>query len=361
MNTKNIEKQFQILRTLLAVGIAAAVAFTIIYFINDNPVGTIRDFLLGPLQSKRKLGNVITNMTPMLFVGTGVCLIFSANQTNMAVEGGFFIGAMMASAMATTIKLPAGIHLALCLIAGGIGGAAATAIPAFLFIKYNVKPVVSSIMVNNMCLYVGLFVVNHLIRDPNAGFLASWKFAETSRFNEMIRGTGIHYGVLLGIAVLILGYLYLNKSKAGYEIRTVGRNVDFAAYSGINVNRVISKAQLLGGFLAGMGGAVEVLGMYKRFQYQALTNHGFDGIMIGIMAAYNPKLLPLAALFLAYIRVGADCMQRSSDVPVELANIMISIIVIMIVAERFLYKMKHRRIVAAAQKALEGTEGYHHG
>ena len=70
------------------------------------------------------------------------------------------------------------------------------------------------------------------------------------------------------------------------------------------------------------------------------------------MAAYNPKMLPLSALFLAYIRVGADCMQRNSDVPVELANIMISIIVIMIVAERFLYKMKHKRIVAEAKKEL---------
>jgi ABC-type uncharacterized transport system permease subunit len=353
LNTKNIEKRFQILRTLLAVGIAAVAAFVIIYFINDNPLETIKDFVLGPLQSKRKIGNIITNMTPMLFVGTGVCLIFSANQTNMAVEGGFFVGAMLASVIATTLKLPAATHIIVCLIAGGIGGAAATAIPTFLFIKYNTKPVVSSIMVNNMCLYVGLFVINHLIRDPGAGFLASYKFAETSRFKEMFKGTGIHYGILLGIVVLVAGYLYLNKSKAGYEIRTVGRNVAFAKYSGISVNRVITKAQLIGGFLAGMGGAVEVLGMYKRFQYQALTNHGFDGIMIGIMAAYNPKMLPLAALFLAYIRVGADCMQRSSDVPVELANIMISVIVIMIVAERFLYKMKHKYIVMAAQKALE--------
>lgn len=353
MNTKNIEKRFQILRTLLAVLIAATVAFVIIYFINDNPLETIKNFLLGPLQSKRKIGNILTNMTPMLFVGTGVCLIFSANQTNMAVEGGFFVGAMLASVVSTTLNLPAPIHIVVCLIAGGIGGAAATAIPAFLFIKYNTKPVVSSIMVNNMCLYIGLFVINHLIRDPGAGFLASYKFAETSRFSEMIKGTGIHYGILLGIVVLIVGHLYLNKSKAGYEIRTVGRNVDFARYSGINVNLVITKAQLIGGFLAGMGGAVEVLGMYKRFQYQALTNHGFDGIMIGIMAAYNPKMLPLAALFLAYIRVGADSMQRSSDVPVELANIMISMIVIMIVAERFLYKMKHKYIVMAAQKALE--------
>lgn len=356
MNTKNIEKQFQILRTLLAVAIAAVVAFIIICFISANPTDTIREFVLGPLQSKRKIGNIITNMTPMLFVGTGVCLIFSANQTNMAVEGGFFVGAMLATVAATMVKLPMPLHILLCLIAGGVAGAAATAIPTFLFIKYNAKPVVSSIMVNNMCLYVGLYVINHLVRDPGAGFLASYKFAETARFQEIVKGTGVHYGILIGIIVLILGYLYLNKSKAGYEIRTVGRNVDFARYSGINVNRVITKAQLLGGFLAGMGGAVEVLGMYKRFQYQSLTNHGFDGIMIGIMAAYNPKMLPLAALFLAYIRVGADCMQRSSDVPVELANIMISVIVIMIVAERFLYKLKHKRIVTAAQRALAGKE-----
>lgn len=357
MNTKTIEKRFSILRTLLAVAIAVTIAFIMICFISDDPVSTIRNFIFGPLESKRKIGNIITNLTPMLFVGTGVCLIFSANQTNMAVEGGFFAGAMLATVAATTMKLPAGIHLIVCLIAGGVAGAAATAIPAFLYTRFHTKPVVSSIMVNNMCLYIGLFVINHLIRDPAAGFLASYKFAETSRLKEMVSGTSVHYGILIGILVLIAGYLYLNKSKAGYEIRMVGRNAEFAGYSGINVNLVITKAQLIGGFLAGMGGAVEVLGMYKRFQYQALTNHGFDGIMIGIMAAYNPKMLPLAALFLAYIRVGADCMQRSSDVPVELANIMISIIVIMIVAEKFLHKMKHKKIVAAAQKALEEKVG----
>jgi simple sugar transport system permease protein len=344
------------MRNLLAIGIAIFVAFIIICFISDNPVDTIQNFALGPLKSKRKIGNILTNLTPMLFVGTGVCLIFSANQTNMAVEGGFFMGAMMASVVATKLSLPAVIHLPFCVIAGGIGGAFATGIPALLFVKFKVKPVVSSIMVNNMCLYLVLFVVNHLIRDPNAGFMASYKFAETSRIGVMIKGAGVHYGILLGVIVLILGELYLNKSKAGYEIRTVGRNVDFAVYSGIPVNRVVMKAQLIGGFLAGIGGAVEVLGMYKRFQYQSLTNNGFDGIMIGIMAGYNPKMLPLAAFFLAYIRVGADSMQRSSDVPVELANIMISVIVIMIVAERFLYKMKHKKIVAA-NIAPDGKEG----
>lgn len=355
MNNK-IEKQFKGLRTLFAIVIAISIAFIIICFISDNPMEAIKSFILGPLTSKRRIGNIVTNLIPMLFVGSGVCLIFSANQTNMAVEGGFFIGAMVASVVATTVKLPVGIHLIASLTAAGVAGALVCLIPAILFVKFSVKPVVSSIMVNNASLYVGLFVINHIIRDPAAGFLASYRFAENSRIKNMVPGTGIHYGIILGIIVLFLTYLYLNKSKAGYEIRTVGRNVDFARYSGIHVNKVILKAQILGGLLAGVGGAVEVLGMYPRFQYQALTNHGFDGIMIGIIAGYNPKMLPLSALFLAYIRAGADSMQRTSDVPVELANIMISVIVIMIVAERFLYKMKHKFIVAAANKKLEEKE-----
>ena len=105
----------------------------------------------------------------------------------------------------------------------------------------------------------------------------------------------------------------------------------------------------MGGFIAGIGGAVEQLGMYNRFQYQALSNHGFDGIMIAILARYNPKFVPLAALFLAYIRVGADVMARTSDVPVEIVNIIQAVVIMFVAAERFLERWRHRQIVSSSQ------------
>lgn len=357
MNSKkNIEKQFQVYRTLLAIAIALAVAFVFIIIISDDPLTSIKSFLLGPVSSKRKIGNIIEMATPLLFTGVGVCMIFSANQTNMAVEGGFFMGAVMATAAATVLKLPAGLHLAVCLLVGGITGAAVCMVPAGLYVKFEAKPVVSSIMVNNACLYFGLAIINHILRDPAAGYLASFKFAKTAKMPKILPGTNVHLGIIIGIIVVIGGFLYLYRSKGGYEIRTVGKNTEFARYSGLHVNKVIIRAQLIGGFLAGLGGAVEVLGMYNRFQYQGLTNHGFDGIMIGIMAGYNPRLIPVTALFLAYIRVGADAMQRTSDVPIELVSIITAIIVMLIVAERFLYKLKHKRMVAAAKEEVERKE-----
>lgn len=354
--SKNIEKQFDVYRTLLAIGIALMVAFAIICCISSDPMESIKSFLTGPLSAKRKIGNILEMMTPLLFVGVGVSMIFSADQTNMAVEGGFFMGAVAATAAAVRLSMPTGIHLVVCLLLGGLAGMAVCFIPAFLFVKFRAKPVVSSIMVNNACLFIGLFFINHPLRDPSAGYMASEKFAATARMPEILSGTSVHLGLILGLVIVVAGYFYLYKSKGGYEIRMIGKNVAFARYSGIKVNRVITKAQLIGGFLAGLGGAVEVLGMYKRFQYQGLTNHGFDGIMIAIMAGYNPKLIPLTALFLAYIRVGADAMQRTSDVPIELVSIITAIIVMLIVAEKFLYKTKHKRIVAAAQKELAEKE-----
>ena len=79
---------------------------------------------------------------------------------------------------------------------------------------------------------------------------------------------------------------------------------------------------------------------------------GFDGIMVGIMAAYNPKLVPIAAFFYAYIKEGAAILARSSDIPIELVNIIQAIIMMLVVAERFFYKRKHIMMVRAAEQQL---------
>ena len=73
----------------------------------------------------------------------------------------------------------------------------------------------------------------------------------------------------------------------------------------------------------------------------------------GIMAGYNPKLVPLAAFFYAYVKEGAAILARATDIPVELVSIIQAIIIMLVVAERFLYKQKHRMMVKAAEKELE--------
>ena len=159
-------------------------------------------------------------------------------------------------------------------------------------------------------------------------FTGGWALLLTSLtalLPRLFTKTNIHAGLFFAIAAVIFGHILLEKSSFGYRIKMVGTNPSFAKYSGINVTATIIICELIGGFLAGFGGAVEQLGMYKRFEYQGLSGHGFDGVMIAVIAGNNPKYIPLAALFLAYVRVGAEATARMSDVPPELVLSLIHI------------------------------------
>lgn len=353
---KEIERIFSILRVILAVAIALLFAFIVIYYVSSDPANAIRNFAIGPLTTKRRFGETISKMIPLLFTGAAVCFIFSTNESNMAVEGGFTVGALGATIAACYFNISnAPLHITTCLLLGGLFGMIACFVPVFMLVKYNSKPIVSSLMMNYVCMYIAIGLINHPMRDNTSGYNASKVFAPTSTLPVIVQGTAIHAGLILGILVVIFAYLYLYRSKSGYEIRIVGKNQSFATYSGIPVKKVMMKAHLIGGFIGGVGGAVEVLGMYNRFQYGGNTGLGFDGIMIGIMAAFNPKLIPVCAFFYAYVKEGAAILARSSDIPVELVNIIQAIIMMLVVAERFLYRQKHKMMVRAAERQMALT------
>ena len=318
---KEIEQIFNVLRVIVAIAIALLFAFVVILLVSDDPVDSISKFVVGPVTTTRRFGEVVSKMVPLLFTGAAV--------GNPVVD--------------VTVA---------CLL-GGLFGLIACAILAIMYVRFNSKPIVSSLMMNYVCMYIAIGLINHPMRDNSAGFNASATFAATAQLPKLMKGTDIHLGLIIGLAVILFSYIYLYRTQNGYEIRVVGKNSDFATYCGMPVNNILMKSQLIGGFLAGLGGAVEVLGMYSRFQYASNTGLGFDGIMVGIMAAYNPKLVPLAAFFYAYVKEGAAILARSTDIPVELVSIIQAIIIMLVVAERFLYKQKHKLMVRAAEKQLE--------
>ena len=236
MSSKRIEKQFDIIRTLVAIGIALSFALIVISFISETPLEALKMFMLGPLSTVRRMGNVIEMTIPFLFTGSAVCIMYSANQINMAAEGAFFMGGIGATVIAVTMALPAGIHPFVALLFGGLLGGIIGVIPGILKVKWDAKPVVSSLMLNYISLYTGLYIINYLLRDPDSGFLSSYTFLKSANLPVIIPGTRIHAGLIFAIVVVVFTYFFLNKSKWGYAIRMVGLNENFAKYSGMSAH-----------------------------------------------------------------------------------------------------------------------------
>lgn len=354
--TKKIEALFFVLRDLCAIGIALLISLLLIFMVSEDPWGSFRLFLFGPLQTVSRMGYLVEKMIPLLFTGVGTSLMVRCGQMNMGSEGAFYLGGVVCTAVAVRLALPAGVHPLVCMLLAGAAGAVACGITAVLHTKFHALTIVTSLMMNYVCLYFGMYFINHPLWDTASGFKASYKYAETALLPRLFTKTNIHAGLFFAIAAVIFGHILLEKSSFGYRIKMVGTNPSFAKYSGINVTATIIICELIGGFLAGFGGAVEQLGMYKRFEYQGLSGHGFDGVMIAVIAGNNPKYIPLAALFLAYVRVGAEATARMSDVPPELVSIVQSIVIMLVVAEKFLAGWKHRVITRESMKSLDTGE-----
>jgi simple sugar transport system permease protein len=203
---------------------------------------------------------------------------------------------------------------------------------------------VSSLMLNYVALFTGLYLMNAFFRDDTYGFLASHKLPQTSVLVKFVPGTAIHTGVFLAVALIVLSYLFIYKTRAGYEIRVMGQNAKYAKYTGLNVANAIILSQVLGGAIAGLGGAVEVMGMYARFQWTTLPGYGWDGVIIAILARNKPQYVPLAALFLAYLRVGANVMARVTDVPSEIITVIQAIMIMLVTATALLGRLKQKTV-----------------
>ena len=125
----------------------------------------------------------------------------------------------------------------------------------------------------------------------------------------------------------------------------------------MNVTKVIILVHVIAGAVAGCGGIVECLGLHKRFEWTALPGYGFDGAMIAMLANNNPLGVIGAATFVAYLRVGADLVNRFADVPTEMISILQTIIILLISAEKFLHKYRQKWIEKDIQIGEVQNEG----
>lgn len=354
------KQQFQLFRFILALGISLGISMLIIFLVSKEPWTAISYLLLGPFGSMRHFLSIFAQATPLIFTGLALSLCFKSGNFSMITDACLYISAVLTAALAIRLSLPFPLHplviLLLAVVMGGIIGS----LPALAKLYFKANELVTSLMLNYVFFYLGLFTISKYFADREAGTFASLKYAKTAVLPILVKGSKLHLGFFLALLLAVLFSILLYKTRFGYELRLSGSNPSFAKMVGISSSKVILLTQVLAGMVAGLGGAVEQMGMYQRFNWQESPSYAWDGVIIAILSRNNPALVPFSALFLAYIRVGADIMSRKSDVQNELVALIQALLILFVTAEAFLSGWEHRREVkeslAAADTALPATE-----
>ncbi len=350
-------RNFDALRTFLSILIALSISTLIILLTSEMPLLALKNFLIGPLQKFKYFSNVLEMMIPLIFTGLGLSIIYSSRNFSLIADGCFYMGAIIASYVAINFSLPFGLHPFFAMAVAGLVGGIIGMLPGIIKIKWKSNELVTSLMFNYIFYFFGLYIVNYFMRDPEASVFASYKFQKTFSLPVIISGTRLHSGFIIAIIAIIISYIYLYKTKWGYEIRTVGNNIKFAKYSGIKTSKVIISSQFFAGIIIGIGGAIEMAGMYRRFLWDVPPSYAWDGVIVALLSRNNPKYVPFAAFFLSYLRIGADMMSRRADVDNQIIAIIQAVMILLISAERFLafWKMK-KESEMAKEKYLEERE-----
>ncbi len=343
-----------VIRVLVAILVALAIVFLMIFLISDTPLEAIGYMLMGPLTSLRRMGNVVEAMVPITFTGLAVVMLYRAGLFNLSMEGAFFIGSVAATASALSFNLPPVINIVVACICAMLAGGITCFIPGFLKVKCKANELVTSLMLNYVMLFLGLFIITQFFFDPEMNATYSYKFPDSMFLPRILEGTRINIGLFIVIGATLVLWFILHKTSFGYKVTLVGSNGTMSRYSGIKSGAIIMGSQFIGGMFAGLGGAVELFGMYRRFQYTGLTRYGWDGILIAIVAQHKAEYVPFAALFLAYLRTGADIMSRNTDIPYEIITIIQSVIIVLISAKVILLSARKKLIVKEVKRAELG-------
>jgi simple sugar transport system permease protein len=353
MNNKRINVLVDMTKMILIIVSSCFLVYVIIVLVSDVPREAVKSFFLGPFSTLRRFGNIIEAATPLMFTGLAVIIIFRSGQFSMISEGAFFVGACGAMIAGISWTLPPIIHPVVSILFGALLGALAAGIPAVLKFLWGTSELVVSIMLNYVCMYFSLYIMNYHYRDTTTTAFQSYKVLETANLAGIITGTRIHFGVIIALVLCIALWLFLFRSRPGYKIRITGDNALFAKYAGIGSAGIMFTAQIIAGMAAGAGGAVELLGMYARFRWMEMPGYGWTGIVVALLARLNPLFIPLSACFIAYLNVGADIMSRSSDVSSEVVLIIQGVMMLLIAADALLNGWRQRMIVKAAEREIK--------
>lgn len=284
---------------------------------------------------------------PLILAGLAICVTYKAEVYNLGVDGQILIGAAVATAVALSLPvMPNGIALVIIFLSAMLGGALMALIPGALKVLFNTDEVVSTLLLNFIAEFFLLYLIVGPMRDPAAAtrYNASAVLPEYTwlpRFKAFAPSTA-NIGLYIALAVAAVMMFLFFKTRLGYEIRIVGANANLARYGGMNPKRLTITVMLISGAIAGIIGAIEVCAVQHKLIAGFNPGFGFDGIVISLLANNNPIGVVFSGFFLGLLYNGGINMERFTDVPSAITDIVMAIIIITISAKLALPILKKR-------------------
>ena len=360
-------KVFPVLLSVLLAFVVGAVFLVIM----GLDVGASYGRLLKSVTGIKGFSYVLVYSIPYIMTGLSVALSFRTGIFNIGAEGQFIVGSMAAAVLGICCgSVPKALLIPMCFLAAMIAGALWGLIVAFLKTKWGINEVLSMIMFNWIAFYLSNYIVGIPAIHSDGTAEATKNIsanASTLLSKQLIQETGLcptaNWGILVAMVFTVAVWFVLEKTTLGFRLKAVGYNHFSAEYAGIHVNRSILTVIGVSGAIAGLGGALQLMGMGGRISvFTSQEGYGFAGIVVALMGSSNPYGVFLAGIFYAALIYGGNKLNLVG-VPTQLVNVIVGTIVYFISISvifpyfRDLYRKRRAARRAAGKDSKEVNAG----
>lgn len=366
--------------TFIAIALGFVVAAILLAVVGYDPAASFAALFEGVFAKPKYISNTIIKAAPIILTGISVAFAFKTGMFNIGAEGQYIAGTVCAVLVGAKLDLPMPIQIPVVVLAGVAGGALIGAITGALKSKFGIHEVITAIMLNWTMLYLNNFVVNsslyHRVSSTsslpvNASsytmILPQWKLSDQGL--ETLRGipwlydflvkTDVNIAFIAAVAVAILIWFVLYRSKLGFELRAVGFNRDAAEFAGMPVGRNTVLAMTIAGAISGLAGALMITGIEPHCisTLASFENYGFNGFSVALIAGSSPIGCIFAGLLFGGLLYGGQSVQIAVGAPTDIINIMIGTIVFFVAIARVVTLLANHLEKRAAEKAAANLSG----
>ncbi len=300
---------------LLSVVTAFIVAALVVLAIGVNPLTAASEMVQGALGSAEGIGFTLYYTTDFIFTGLAVALAFQAGLFNIGAEGQAYMGGLGAALVCLHGQaLPAWLIIPLGILGAAVFGGVWAFIPGLLQAKRGSHIVITTIMFNWLATTLMAYLLVNVLRQPTEMEPGTARLPPASIIPSL-HGVLAHFGITIAQTPLNLSFvlalmcavgmwIFVWRTRTGYEIRTVGASPIAALYGGIVPSQIVMLTMTISGALAAGVAVNEVMGVQNRLLLEFTSGYGFVGIAVALMGRAHPLGVVLASFLFGMLYQG---------------------------------------------------------
>lgn len=331
---------------LLSVVLAFVIGAVILAIAGFSPGKAYLAMLNGAFSSARHIGDLLEYAMVLCLCGLACVLGARVGIFNVGGEGQLLLGAIAACQVGVWLDgLTPWLVLPLAALAAMAAGGLYALIPGVLKVKVKVNEVITTIMLNTVAASFCQYLAKGPWKNANKNMVAATEQLNARYwFGGLIGGSNLSTAILAAAVLALVIWYVMQKTSRGYEMKLTGQNERFARFIGIRTDRLVLVCMLLSGALCGLVGMFRVYGAEHLFRDSISRDYYFEGLMVAMIARYQPLAVVFLSLFFAALKIGAQGMELAAGVPNQIYLIIQTVVIFLMAAESGLFGALQKRV-----------------